>query len=899
MGATGSKEFPYKIGNAVSQGPSVNPHPLWRLHDATHAQTGETFSVFCFPLNSTHGSISTSTSTSSSNSNSSSIGRGFSGSSSDGLEAANCARETLKRAKTLLHPSFLKFVAGEEVASQAIYIVTEHVTPLSVYLASCASSFAASTRASMVSAYWWGVSQVAAGLEFLHARNMAHHAVSLDAVYVTRAGDWKLFGTEFADDALVSFFSIFPRALLPPELSPPAPPPSFASTKHIDHQAIDIYGFGKLASSAWDILFPSQTYGLPAEAKKLFTVQMTSPSPAHRPPIATVVAQLSPLFRSFVYVQTRTLLSTFALLDAADRERVVENAVTNEPSMLTDEFPADGAKYAVIPAVLDALRTGVVQPVKTLDAVLSAARSLYTTAEYAAVVTPAIIDLFARSAAPAATSGQSSATLGVGMGANHNSSMLRLCLLNSVALYGDSLTAAALNDTVYPQFAASFNDIVPGVREAAVKACVYLVPRLRENVVSSGVLRALWKLQTDNEPAIRTNTVICIGKIAPHLSSESRAKVLVPAFQRALRDPFQACRQAAILATAACADLCGVDDCASKAIPMIAPFLAAPQSEVREAAYKCIQLLMQRIKAGFESPPAGEGRSMDSDATPKRPGIAAPGGESTKKDKLISWAAATLKTLSFGSAPLTNFPSTSTTVSSGSNGSANPSAGSITALPSRSGAVDSAPILTPTPASAPPPASTSALASAPFSTMSTASKNVMNSQRSGMSLSKSANSSANYDPWAPIAPVPKSAPAQSFAEDADDGWGSFEMAPPAPTQPPSFASSVYLASASNAPGTARKPSGGAARTNMPASVPAEDDWQDAIGSEWKMPVLPPAGNPASSGDLLSFTVELVTKPVALSSVPQDPMNLENRGDERSSASAPKLRAGKFGAVRKM
>ena len=51
----------------------------------------------------------------------------------------------------------------------------------------------------------------------------------------------------------------------------------------------------------------------------------------------------------------------------------------------------------------------------------------------------------------------------------------------------------------------------------------------------------------DEEAAIRTNTTICLGKIATHIDAGTREKVLIAAFVRALKDPFPPARNAALL----------------------------------------------------------------------------------------------------------------------------------------------------------------------------------------------------------------------------------------------------------------------------------------------------------------------------------------------------------------
>lgn len=46
------------------------------------------------------------------------------------------------------------------------------------------------------------------------------------------------------------------------------------------------------------------------------------------------------------------------------------------------------------------------------------------------------------------------------------------------------------------------------------------------------------------QAGIRTNTTVCLGKIAQHLHPQIRQRVLVSAFIRAMRDTFPPTRQA-------------------------------------------------------------------------------------------------------------------------------------------------------------------------------------------------------------------------------------------------------------------------------------------------------------------------------------------------------------------
>lgn len=100
-----------------------------------------------------------------------------------------------------------------------------------------------------------------------------------------------------------------------------------------------------------------------------------------------------------------------------------------------------------------------------------------------------------------------------------------------------------------------------------------MVPKLSDRTVNGELLRHLAKTANDEQPGIRTNTTICLGKIARNLGASSRTKVLTAAFGRALRDPFVHARNAALLALAATADLYSEEDCASKLLPGICPSL--------------------------------------------------------------------------------------------------------------------------------------------------------------------------------------------------------------------------------------------------------------------------------------------------------------------------------------
>ena len=64
-----------------------------------------------------------------------------------------------------------------------------------------------------------------------------------------------------------------------------------------------------------------------------------------------------------------------------------------------------------------------------------------------------------------------------------------------------------------------FTDLAPVVREQTVKSVLTIIGKLSDRVVNGELLRYLAKTSNDEQPGIRTNTTICLGKIAKNLGS--------------------------------------------------------------------------------------------------------------------------------------------------------------------------------------------------------------------------------------------------------------------------------------------------------------------------------------------------------------------------------------------
>lgn len=148
-----------------------------------------------------------------------------------------------------------------------------------------------------------------------------------------------------------------------------------------------------------------------------------------------------------------------------------------------------------------------------------------------------------------------------------------------------------------------FTDLAPVVREQTLKSVLVIITKLSDRTVNGDLLKQLAKTANDEQPGIRTNTTICLGKIAKNLGTSSRSKVLTAAFSRSLRDPFVHARNAALMALGATAEHFTDEDCAVKILPVVCPLLMDKEKLVRDSANRTMDVYLQKIrKAAADMP---------------------------------------------------------------------------------------------------------------------------------------------------------------------------------------------------------------------------------------------------------------------------------------------------------
>lgn len=147
-----------------------------------------------------------------------------------------------------------------------------------------------------------------------------------------------------------------------------------------------------------------------------------------------------------------------------------------------------------------------------------------------------------------------------------------------------------------------------------MKSIILLSDKLNERILNNDLLRYLAKAQGDPEPSIRTNTCILLGRLGPALGYNTKKKVLVPAFARALKDPFVHCRVAGVMALMATIECFEPEELATKVIPNMAFGMVDKEKLVRDQAFKAIELFVKRLEEYAAAMP--ETAAMENEGLP-------------------------------------------------------------------------------------------------------------------------------------------------------------------------------------------------------------------------------------------------------------------------------------------
>ncbi|KAL1377690.1 hypothetical protein pipiens_016093 [Culex pipiens pipiens] len=558
-----AKDFPYEIGEPVAQ---FDSRSIWSLHRgkrkgsaAAAAGVDAEVSVFVYDIR-------------------------------NGTDVKlELAKAAVKRLKTLRHPSILQFLDSLET-DKVLYVATEQVEPLGAH-----SLGAEGHQRELYLA--WGIFQITRALSFLNNDgNLRHNNVSVWSVFVNASGEWKLGSLEYVSSTDAS--GAAPPIKIPPALEIYDPPEKNdqAKLKSVTKCSTDMWGLGCLVWESFNGPLRARgnlkdLAGVPKSLAPLYC-ELVGASPANRPNPADVITKCRKpggFFKNDL-VDTLLFLEEIQIKDKAEKNRFF-SALTPQ----LDNFPDNVCKNKILPQLITAYEYGdagsaVLAPMFKLGRLLDEV-------EYQKRIVPCVVKLFAST-----------------------DRVTRSRLLQQLELFIGHLQTGVVNDQIFPQIAHGFLDTNPTIREQTVKSIIHLAPKLNYNNLNVEVLRHFARLQSrDDQGGIRTNTTVCLGKIAPHLHPQVRQRVLVSAFIRAMRDPFPPARVAGILALAATQQYFLLAEVANRILPALCPLTADPEKTVRDPAFKTIRGFLGKLEKVSEDPSLRE--SMEADVHTATPSL--------------------------------------------------------------------------------------------------------------------------------------------------------------------------------------------------------------------------------------------------------------------------------------
>lgn len=530
MGAQNSRDFPYDVLEPVASFPA---HPVWTMHQGQKRDDKTPVTIFIFDKKK--------------------------------QDKLPLAQNAFKRFKTIRHPNILRYIDGIELET-SIYIVTEEVKPLVERLPSI------KTQDNALS---WGLYTTAKALGFINNDcNLVHGCLSVNSLFVTKAGDWKLGGLDLISDlndseAMWKRYNgeVLNAKYKPPELEK-------GSWEVLQKQpvwSLDAWLFGCLICEVFN-----GKYSKPEDLKRagnipkdLFSVvsQVTAINPKTR---TNTLKPLENPYFSNPLVETCVFLENITIKDSFEKE-----AFFKKLGVLIDQLPQALCKYKILPHLVTALDYGSANA-KVLQPVLKIG-SMLTPEEYLTLIIPSVIKWF-----------------------SSTDRALRANLLQSLGSFVEHLSASVIDEQIFPHVAAGFTDPAPALRELTIKATLLLAPKLSEKNLAMHVLKHFNRLQMDPEPGIRTNTTICLGKISGYLPHHVRQKVLIPAFARALRDPFAPARSSGLLALSATHEYYDMEDVALKILPSLSMLTIDPDKSVRDNAFVGIKTFVKKLEQASE-----------------------------------------------------------------------------------------------------------------------------------------------------------------------------------------------------------------------------------------------------------------------------------------------------------
>ncbi|KAJ8907117.1 hypothetical protein NDN08_003599 [Rhodosorus marinus] len=469
------------------------------------------------------------------------------------------------RLKTFRHPDILKFITSTEGSDGSLHIATENAVPLADLM----------QKGSLTpEAIQWGLVCVSRALGFVHSGTLVHGSLSPASVFVTPSGDWKLGGFETIQPKdsvgnLRECIELQPEQYRPPEVARGM----WSSLSNAPVHGIDAWALGCLiyAVHAGSFNSPEELRNINKLPKGLhpFYQQLLGSNAENR-------ARCSDLpefdyFKKAKFVDLNLFLDNLAIKDAFEKEAFLKRL----PGMM-EKLPRDFCVNKVLPVLCSSFDIGIGGSAAFSSIV--GLKPRMTDEEFKRKV----VD-------PHASKWYTNPNLSL---------QLKMELLQAINIFAKLFDPKEMNNKVFPALCNGFTDQTsPALRDLTIKTSVHVAPLLNERNLNSVLMAKFAALQVDPEPAIRTNTTVCIGKLASVMTVATRQKTLVPAFARAIKDPFPPARAAALSALLSTDEYYSATDIAMKLYPVVGPVLVDPETDVRASAFKLMKTWQPKLES--------------------------------------------------------------------------------------------------------------------------------------------------------------------------------------------------------------------------------------------------------------------------------------------------------------
>ncbi|CAK4557596.1 unnamed protein product [Aphanomyces euteiches] len=295
-----------------------------------------------------------------------------------------------------------------------------------------------------------------------------------------------------------------------------------------------MYGFACTAASIFNPSFstPNDMQNIPPSLSSALK-RACDPTPTRR---ITPDQALQAGFFDSPFIRQMSFVEQLAIKSSEEKTAFYKDLVAN-----VDKIPRNIALFKVLPALKAVVDFGVATGTggKTATYKLDPCESQMLPAmvkigshlpgeEFKVQVLPTLVKLF-----------------------GCNDRAVRVQLLQMMDLFAVHFDSKLVNSpVVFDNICTGFNDTMPLLRELTMKSMLHIADKLSDSNLNQKLMKYFAKLQVDSEPAIRTNTTICLGKMAEYMNEyftpQDVSNTIIPSMSPLMLDISRSVRDEAI-----------------------------------------------------------------------------------------------------------------------------------------------------------------------------------------------------------------------------------------------------------------------------------------------------------------------------------------------------------------